>query len=138
MIRFPLASANNPAPRGAGKAWVESKGAAERTEETEPDANDGDVLPGQTLRHPDGRSTILCRGYNDNLVVWEYCIHCHKVLLSTSMDKHLKISESRKDESSRCKNHPYYVNSTAAPSAIKGQFLSLELILVHMLPIRSH
>lgn len=91
-IRFPLASGGNPAPSGEIKDWFESKGVAEKTNETKHDANDGKVLPGQTLRHPDGRSTILSRGYCDNLVVWEYCVHCKKVLKSTSMDKHLKVT----------------------------------------------
>ena len=114
-IRFPIASGGNPAPSGEIKKWVESKGVAVKTKETKRNANDGNVLPGQTLRHPDGRSTILSRAYCDNLVVWEYCVHCKKVLKSTSMDKHLKVTSSAKI---RCRNHPYFASADTAPAIV--------------------
>lgn len=96
-ICFPQATANKRAPNQEVKLYL--------LDQAKKDTITGTIIPGQRIRHPDRRTTVLSQAYNDILVVREYCTNCDKMLLNTSVDKHLKLTGSI-----RCKKHPYFAS----------------------------
>lgn len=79
VLRFPLPSNGRAVKRTQLKEWVRDN--AQRDD-------DGNLVGGQVMRHPDGVTTVTVRSHDDGLELLEMCKWCESVQKPSSMERH--------------------------------------------------
>lgn len=73
--------------------------------------DNGDLFPGQILRHPDGVSNVrITHPTADSTILHVFCAACKKVMNEATSDKHCRFGNSN-----TCKEHPAWARAVAPP-----------------------